>query len=104
MKTRNFDSNALIVDIFDYMFAEWLCRRGFYSKFVANLSSEEGGLTTPRAAIRGLIVHLSDESCLSFSDAVLSAFNFESTPEGFTFWLNVSREWKNFVESLPHFI
>lgn len=104
MKERNFDSDSLTIDVFDYMFVEWLCRCGFYSKFVANLSSEEGSSMAPRAAVRELIVHLLDAPHLALSDAVLSAFNFESTSEGFSFWFNVSREWKNFVESLPHLI
>ena len=104
MKKRNFDSNALTVDIFDYVFVEWLSRRGLYSRFTANLPSDEDGLMASRAAIRGLIVYLLDSPHLTLSDVILSAFNFESTPEGFTFWFNVSREWKNFVESLPHLI
>ena len=104
MKKRNFDSNSLVINIFDYVFVEWLCRRGLYSKFVANLSSFKGNSLAPRTAVRELIVQVLDTPYLSLTDAVLSAFSFESTPEGSTFWLNVSREWENFAESLPHFI
>jgi hypothetical protein len=104
MKKRNFDPNALTANIFDYMFSEWLCRRGLYSKFVANLPSVKDSSMDPRAAVHGLIIHILDTPYLTMSDAVLSAFGFESTPEGSVFWLNVSREWENFAESLPHLI
>lgn len=104
MKKCNFDSDALTVDIFDYVFVEWLCRRGFYSNFVANLPLDEAGSTSSRAAVRGLIAHVLNTPYLTLSDAVLSAFSFDSTPEGPTFWLNVSRKWEHFAKSLSHLI
>lgn len=104
MKKRNFDPNALVVNIFDYTFVEWLCRRGLYSKFVANLPSVKDNSTTPRAAVRRLVSYVLDTPYLTLSNIVFSAFPFDSTPEGSTFWLNVSREWEHFVKSLPHLI
>lgn len=104
MKKRNFDPNALTVDIFDCVLAEWLCRRGLYSKFVANLPAVKDHSMDPRAAVHGLVARVLDTSYLTMSDAVLTAFCFEQTPEGSTFWLNASREWENFVESLPNLI
>ena len=104
MKKRNFDSNALIIDVFDYMFVEWLCRRGLYSKFVANLLPFKDDSMSSRAAVRELIVHVLDTPYLTLPDAILSAFSFEKTPEGSAFWLNVSRQWQHFAKSLPHLI
>lgn len=104
MKKRNFNPEALTVDIFDYMLVEWLCRRGLYSKFIANLPLVEDNSMAPRAAIHELIAHVLDTSYLTLSDVILSAFPFESTPEGQTFWLNVARDWSRFAKSIPHFI
>jgi len=104
MEKCKFEARALIIDVFDYMFVEWLCRRRLYSKFVANLSSIKDNPMASRAAVREIIVHTLDAPNLALSDAVISAFAFESTSEGLIFWLNVSRDWKNFVESLIHLI
>lgn len=104
MKKRNSDSNALIVDICDYMLTEWLCRRGLYSKFVDNLLSFKGGSTDSRAAVHDFVAYILDSPHSTFSDVIISAFPFDSTPEGLVFWFNTSLEWKRFVNSLPHFI
>ena len=104
MKKRNFDSNALTVDVFGYMLVEWLSRRGLYSKFVANLSPVKDNSMDPHAAVHEHIVHILDTPYLTLVDVILSAFPFESTPEGPAFWLNASREWQNFADSLPHLI
>jgi len=104
MEKCNFDSNLLIFNVFDYMFVEWLSRRGLYSKFVANLPAVKDNSLPHRTAVCGLIAYVLDTPYLTLSNAVFSAFPFDSTPEGSTFWLNVSREWEQFVKSLPHFI
>jgi len=104
MKNRNLDLNALLVDIFDHVLSEWLCRRGLYSKFVDNLMSARVGPTTPRAAVREFVSLTLDSPNTTFSDVIVSAFPFDSTPEGLNFWFNVSLEWEHFAKSLPHFI
>ena len=104
MEKRNFDSNALTIDIFDYMFVEWLCSRGLYSKFVANLSPVKDNSAASRAAVRKLIACVLDDPYLTLSDVFFPAFAFDSSPEGPAFWLNVSREWEHFVKSLSYLI
>lgn len=104
MEKRNFDSNALTIDIFDYMLVEWLSHRGLYSKFLANLSSVKCSPSDSRTALRKLIAGVLNSPYLTMSDVFFSAFPFDLTPEGSTFWLNVSREWEHFVKSFPHLI
>ena len=104
MEKRNFDSNSLTIDIFDYMLVEWLSRRGLYLKFVANLSSVKDNPAGSRTAFRRLIAEVLNAPYLTLSDVFFSAFPFDLTPEGSTFWLNASREWEHFVKSIPHLI
>lgn len=104
MKKSNFDSNDLIIDVFDYTFTEWLVRRNLYRRFVSNLPAVKNNSASARTAVRKLISCVVNSSYSTLPDVVSLAFNFQSSPEGSIFWINVSREWRLFVRSLPHLI
>lgn len=104
MEKCNFESRVLTVDVCDYLFVEWLVRRGLYSKFVANLSPARYNVESPRDAVRKIVAELIFSPHFSLSDAVSSSFPFRLTPEGPDFWLDVSKEWTNYLESFLHVI
>lgn len=104
MKKSTFKSNALTVDVYDYMFVEWLVRHGLYSKFVTNFLVDKPRSTNPRAAIREHIVALMGLPHFTLSDAISSSFTFWGTPEGTAFWLKASVNWRSYLKSFSTFI
>ena len=104
MKKSNFDPNDLIIDVFDYTFTEWLVRRNLYRRFVSNLPAVKNDSISANTAVRKLISRVVNSSYSTLPDVVSLAFPFQSAPEGFIFWINVSREWRLFVRSFLHFI
>lgn len=92
--SRTFDSDLLILDVCDYLFVEWLIRHGLYKKFAANLAREFGHTGSSRQLIRDYIHSINHHR--SLSRAILSAFLFNDTPEGYDFWVRASAEWVDF--------
>lgn len=104
MERCNFKPETLTVDVCNYMFVEWLIRRGLYSKFIANLSPARYNANSPRCVIREIVAGLISSPHFALSDVISSSFIFRSTPEGSGFWLGVSEEWKNYLEMFLHVI
>ena len=95
-KVKNFGISRLSADVVEYMFIEWLCRRGVFPAFRSNYDPTKDADMSFRDALRRHILHLSPESHLRISDLVSSSFVFAGTPEGRDFWSGVSSDWRHF--------
>ena len=88
--------SELTTDVVEYMFIEWLCRRGVFPAFKANYDSTRDVDMPFRTALRRHISHTSPASRSCIGDLVASSFMFAGTPEGRDFWLAVSTDWRRF--------
>lgn len=95
-KVKDSRISELSVDVVQYMFIEWLCRRGVFSAFKSNYNSTKDADTSFLDALRRHILNASLAAHLCVSDLVSSSFMFAATPEGRDFWLAVSSDWRRF--------
>ena len=95
-KAKNSRIFKLSTDVVEYMFIEWLCRRGVFSAFKSNYDSTKDADMSFRDALRRHILHACLESHICVSDLVSSSFVFAATPEGRDFWSGVSSDWRHF--------
>lgn len=94
--SKNFRTNDLIIDVIEYAFTEWLVRQGVFTAFKTNYDvvfSPYGGF---RDRLRAHIRRSLFNSVLGPSCLISTAFLFNSTPEGSTFWCDCSAAWKRF--------
>lgn len=104
MKTAKFDPNRFTASVVYSIFTQWLRRNGYYSKFMANVSSHNPLYPTPQAALRSCFAIILDSKSRFVGDIVVSSFLFDSTPEGSEYWDRVSDEWYSFVDNFSvHF-
>lgn len=93
-------TNDLLIDLVEYMFVEWLVRRGVFTAFKSNyeyaFSLREGFHERLRRQIRRAL----DGSGLDVSHLITSSFLFTSTPEGVKFWGKESAAWERFCAKL----
>ena len=95
-KAKDSRISKLSTDVVEYMFVEWLCRRGVYSAFKSNYDSTKEANMSFRDALRRHILNVALSSHLCISDLVSSSFVFDGTPEGRDFWSGVSSDWHHF--------
>lgn len=95
-KVKDSGISKLSIDVVEYMFIEWLCRRGVFSAFKSNYDSIKGVDMSFRDALREHIHYLFLKSHLRVGDLVSSSFIFAGTPEGRDFWLGISSDWRRF--------
>ena len=88
--------NDLQIDSIEYMFIEWLIRRGIYTAYKSNYERAFSLRTSFRERLRGHIRRTLSDSSYGPGDLISSAFLFASTPEGFKFWSKHSIAWKRF--------
>lgn len=100
MKKNKPNLDPLYLDAADYIFVEWLIRRGYYSRFKANFIRDNPDFDSAREGIRSCLSTLLRSRFFSFRDAISSSFLFLRAPEGFDFWCAVDREWRAFVSHL----
>lgn len=96
-KIREF--NKLQLDLVEYMFIEWLCRRGVFSAFRSNFKSVRPFETSFRSALRDQIRSVLSTSDLAVGDLISGSFSFAKTSEGFTFWADISSAWRRFCSN-----
>ena len=98
MSTLSKDSRIddLQIDSIEYMFIEWLIRRGIYAAYKSNYERAFSLRTSFRERLRGHIRRTLCYPDYGPSDLISSAFLFASTPEGFKFWSKHSAAWKRF--------
>lgn len=104
MKTRkNFSPIDLKADALDYIFTEWLVRNRLYYKFLKNLQELLPADESPRDHIRARILSHVSNRITDYSILIDGAFIFAGTPEGRDFWMNVSKRWRDFINSCINF-
>ena len=95
-KAKNLGPSKLSIDVVEYMFIEWLCRRGVFSAFKSNYGLTKDADVSFRDALRRHISNVFRSSHLCMGNLVSSSFIFARTPEGRDFWLGVSSDWHRF--------
>lgn len=95
-KAKDFRISKFSADVVEYMFIEWLCRRGVFSAFKSNYDTTKDADMSFRDALRRHVLDVSRSPHLCMSDLVSSSFVFDETPEGRNFWSGVSSDWHRF--------
>ena len=92
--------DKLLLDVIEYAFVEWLVRRGIFTAFRANYDHVLTTRKTFRDCLRDHILFVYRSPSLGPESLVSSAFPFDSTPEGYKFWINHSDAWRSFYNKL----
>ena len=95
-KTRVSTISELSTDAVDYLFVEWLRRRGVYSAFRLNCGFDEERNNSFRTVLRSRIRGVLHSSYAGIGDLISMSFIFARTPEGLAFWYDVSFAWRRF--------
>lgn len=95
-KSHTFNPDFLITDAYDYLLVEWLIRRSLYRQFAENLARALGRKGSTRQLVRDHVEFLIKTPRFLIKDAIIAAFSFADTPEGFSFWRCVSDDWVAF--------
>lgn len=102
MKKTNNGSRVddLMIDVIEYAFIEWLVRQGVFAAFKANYESAFSEFGSFRNRLRAHIRFALRSSSYKLGDLISSAFMFDSTPEGVSFWCDKSAAWSRFCLNL----
>lgn len=95
-KSKDPRTSELSVDVVEYLFLEWLCRRGVLSAFKSNYNLTKDADVSFRDSLRRQIRNTFLTFSLGISDLITSSFIFDRTPEGRDFWSAVSSDWRRF--------
>lgn len=88
--------SELPVDVVDYLFVEWLCRRGLFSAFRLNCGFDLESDNSFRTMLRDRIKDLLHSSYAGIGDLISMSFIFAHTSEGLAFWYDASFAWRRF--------
>lgn len=91
--------DSLLVDVVEYAFTEWLVRRKIFSVFKSNYRHTSPSAAPFRSCLREHIEYSLSHPSLGVESLIASAFTFDSTPEGYEFWLGHSDAWKRFYNN-----
>lgn len=86
----------LSIDAVDYLFVEWLRRRGVFSAFRSNCGFGGKNKNSFRTMLRYRIQNALLSSHSGIGDLIALSFLFTSTPEGYAFWSDQSFAWRRF--------
>lgn len=95
-KSRISTISELSVDAVDYLFVEWLCRRGIFSIFRLNCGFGKERNSSFRTVLRYQIQNILRSSHVGVGDLISISFSFTNTPEGYAFWSDTSFAWRRF--------
>lgn len=95
-KTRVSTISELSIDAVDYLFVEWLRRRGVFSAFRSNCGFDERRNSSFRTVLRNRIQGVLHSSYAGIGDLISMSFIFTHTPEGISFWFDLSFAWRRF--------
>ena len=95
-KAKDFKTDKLPIDVLEYMFTEWLCRRGVFSAFKSNYNLDVEANISFRESLRRHIRYVVSAPNLRVGALISSSFVFGETPEGRDFWFSVSSDWRRF--------
>ena len=89
---------GISVDVVEYMFIEWLVRRGVFSAYKANYEEFHPNHRPFRDNLRDKLRRMSRSSGYSVGNLISMSFLFAMTPEGYNFWVNQSESWRRFCD------
>ena len=95
-KCKTFRASALLVDVIEYAFTEWLVRQGIFAAFKANYKASVLLRGSFRSVLRAHIRRSLRGPKLAPTQLISTAFLFASTPEGYDFWRKYSVAWERF--------
>lgn len=95
-KTRVSTISILSIDAVEFMFVEWLRRRGVFSAFRSNCGFGKVDEKSFRVQLRYRIQGALRSSSVSVGDLISMSFVFAHTPEGLNFWFDLSFAWRRF--------
>jgi len=95
-KTKVSTISELQVDAIEYLFVEWLRRRGVFSAFRSNCGFGKECNNSFRTVLRRRIQSVSRSSHAGIGDLISVSFIFASTPEGLAYWFDLSFAWRRF--------
>jgi len=103
MKRAKFSkTDKLFADATEYLFIEWLVRRGIFSAFKANYRHRVRDGESFRDALRRRILRIICSDKCELKNFIDGAFIFSSTPEGLTFWCDQAVAWSRFCEDFQN--
>lgn len=97
-KTKKTSLSELPVDVAEYMFIEWLIRRGLFSIYKANCEKFCTCHRTFRDDLRGHIRNMRRSPRFTLDDLIAVSFPFAMTSEGYDFWVKQSFAWRHFCD------
>lgn len=95
-KTSVSTISELAADAVDYLFVEWLRRQGVFAAFRTNCGFDAKRNNLFRFELRHRIQGVLHSSYISVGDLISTSFRFAQTPEGVSFWLDLSHAWRRF--------
>lgn len=95
-KTRIPTTSEFTIDAVEYLFVEWLRRRGVFSAFRANSGFDAKHNSSFRGVLRSRIHNVMHSSHAGIGDLISMSFIFAQTPEGLNFWFYLSFAWRRF--------
>lgn len=101
-KTKVSTISELSVDAVDYLFVEWLRRRGVFSAFRSNCGFSKERNNSFRTMLRYQIQFALHSSHLGIGDLISMSFLFPGAPEGRAFWTDLSFAWRRFCTNFQN--
>ena len=98
--SKSVRTNELLIDVVEYMFTEWLVRRGIFAAFKSNYEHAFSPYKSFRDRLRSQIRRSLHDFGFGPSHLITSSFLFGSTPEGVRFWGEQSAAWERFCDEL----
>jgi len=95
-KTRVSTISQLSTDAVEYLFFEWLRRRGVFSAFRSNCGFDKSRNNSFRTVLRNRIQCVLHSPYAGIGDLISTSFIFAHTPEGLAFWFDLSFAWRRF--------
>jgi len=95
-------TDKLLLDVVEYAFVEWLRRRGVFSAFRSNCGFDQERNSSFRTMLRRRIQGALRSSDLGIGDLISMSFIFVHTPEGVTFWFDLSFAWRRFCTNFQN--
>lgn len=89
-------TSELSIDAVEFLFFEWLRRRGVFSAFKSNCGTGKGCEKAFRSVLRYRIQNALHSSHFGIGDLITMSFLFTDTPEGYAFWSDLSFAWRRF--------
>lgn len=95
-KTKKSRLSELPVDVIEYMFTEWLVRRGLFSSYKANYEKFCSNHRSFRDNLHFKVRYLCGPSVFGIETIISTSFPYAMTPEGYNFWADQSDLWRRF--------